>query len=93
MLPTRDHDVIRHWAEANDATPAEIIPLKFDSEPTILYFLFGEARAGTPELRPITWEDFFAKFDLLGLSIAFDQQSCNFDIVRVEKSSQQSTSH
>ncbi len=85
MVPTRDHAAIRRWAEANDGVPAEVILLKFDGEPAVLHFLFGAAKAGTPELRPITWEDFFAQFDLLELSMAFDKDTPCFQIVRVEK--------
>ena len=55
------------------AVPAEVKLFKFDGEPSVLYILFGDARGGTPEIRPISWEDFFARFDLLGLSIVFDE--------------------
>ncbi len=46
----------------------------------------GDAKTGTPEIRPISWESFFAQFDLLELSFAFDQQSKQFNLVRVDKS-------
>jgi hypothetical protein len=88
MYPTRDHNVIRSWVEKHDGVAAEVIPFKFDGEPTILHFLFGEAKAGTPELRPISWDDFFARFDLLGLSLAFDDETPRYQLVRVEKSMQ-----
>lgn len=86
MVPTRNHKIIRHWALTRDATPAEISPLKFDGQPAVLTFLMGDAKGGTPEIRPISWDSFFAQFDLLELSFAFDQQSTQFDLVRVEKS-------
>ena len=89
MKPTRDHRKIREWATRQGAVPAEIKPLKYDGEPTILYFLFGAAAAGTADLHPITWEDFFARFDLLGLSVAYDEDSPQFDIVKVEPMSSQ----
>lgn len=86
MLPTRDHDVVRRWATTHNALPAEITPFLFDSEPAILTFLLGN-REGTPEIHLISWESFFAQFDLLGLSFAFDHRSSQFDLVRVEGSS------
>ncbi len=86
MVPTRDHKIILHWALTHDATPAEISPLKFDGQPAVLSFLMGDAKTGTPEIRPISWESFFAQFDLLELSFAFDQQSKQFNLVRVDKS-------
>ena len=81
MEPTRDHDEIRRWAETHDGVPAEVIPFKFDGQPSILHFLFGKAKAGTPELRPITWEDFFARFDLLNLSLCFDEEFAIYEII------------
>lgn len=84
MLPTRDHDVIRTWGMQNLATPAEVLPFVFDGEPAQLHFLFGKAVVGTPELRPISWEEFFARFDLLNLSLAFEMNGRGFEIVRVE---------
>lgn len=89
MLPTRDHAVIRSWAAKNDAVPATIPPLIFDSEPAILTFLVGR-HVGTPGIHPISWEFFFAQFDLLDLAFAFDDRSSRFTLVRVEKSSQPS---
>ena len=86
MTPTRDHKSIRSWADRHGAAPAEVMVHVFDSEPTMLYFLFGDARAGTPELRPISWEDFFARFDLLGLALAYDEETQRFDLVRLDKS-------
>ena len=87
MVPTRDHQQIRQWAAKHNATPAEINKLKFDGEPAILYFLTGQAAGGTTDLRPISWESFFAQFDLLNLSMAFDDSSPRFSIVRVESAS------
>ena len=88
MLPTRDHTIIRQWGLAHDAVPAEITPLKFDGQPAVLTFLLGEAKSGTPEIHPISWESFFAQFDLLELSFAFDYRSTQFDLIRVSKISE-----
>ena len=91
MVPTQNHKIIRHWALTRDAGPAEIMPLKFDGQPAVLTFLMGEAKRGTPEIHPISWESFFAQFDLLDLSFAFDHESTEFDLVRVEKAKLPST--
>ena len=88
MVPTRNHKIIRQWALDHDAVPAEITPLKFDSIPAILTFLLGKARDGTPEIHPISWDSFFAQFDLLGLAFAFDVNSLRFDLVQIEKPSE-----
>ena len=86
MIPTRDHAEIRRWAARHDAVPAEVPPIKFDGKPTMLHFLMGAAKEGTPELHPISWESFFAEFDLLGLALAYDELTPRFDLVRIEQS-------
>lgn len=69
--PIRDHEVIRQWAARHSAVPAEIKPRKFDGEPALLWFLFDSK--GSEEIVPITWENFFALFDLLGLKLMIDE--------------------
>jgi hypothetical protein len=66
-----DHNEIRRWAVAHDAHPAEVIPYTHDSEPAILRFVFGspEDFKDHPEFRLISWEHFFATFELLGLTL------------------------
>ena len=81
--PTNVHSEILAWATRHNAIPAEVGVLKHDGEPAVLRFLFGEAREGTPELRPISWEEFFARFDLLGLALAYDD-SPDFQILQIE---------
>ena len=71
--PTNNHAEIFDWAMRHAGVAAEILPFKFDGEPSILYILFGDAREGTPEIRPIAWEDFFARFDLMEMKIVFDE--------------------
>lgn len=85
MVPTRDHKLIRQWADRHRAKPAEIQRLKMDGEPAILTFIIGDPDAARPDVYPVSWESFFAQFDLLGLSMAFDEETPQFDIVRVEK--------
>ena len=88
MLPTRDHDLIRIWAAKNDALPAQVQRLKHDGEPAILTFTFGEPEeAAKPNICPISWDMFFAQFDLMKLSMAWDEKTPNFILVKVEKPS------
>lgn len=78
--PTRDRQEIEAWASKHDAVPAEIRPYEFDGMPTILYFLFGKEKEGTAELRPIGWDDFFARFEVMGLAMVFNDEP-NFEIL------------
>ena len=84
MVPTRDHGQIREWAERHEAVPAQVRRLKFDGEPAILTFVFGDPDLTKPEVYAVTWEMFFAQFDLLKLSMAWDEESTQFSIVKVE---------
>jgi len=84
LRPTRDHTKIRFWAAQHNGVPAEITGMKFDGVPNILHFLFGDERAGSLKIQPISWEDFFAHFDVLGLSVALDANSSQFQIVQVK---------
>ncbi len=93
MIPTRDHKLIRQWADGHSAVPAEIKRLKHDGEPAILTFVIGIPNAGRPDVYPIPWESFFAQFELLKLSMAFDEETPRFDIVRVKESSASTMAH
>ena len=83
MLPTRDHEQIRAWAVRHSAVPAEIQGTA-DGTPAKLDFLLVGGLSGSLALNPISWEDFFARFDLFGLSMAWDDTG-QFALVRVEK--------
>ena len=87
VLPTRMHWRIEAWALEQGALPAQVRRLKFDGEPATLTFIFGEAKAALPDVYPISWESFFAQFDLQELSMAFDDEAQDFAIVKVEKDS------
>jgi hypothetical protein len=70
MPPNRritDHDEIRRWAALCQAVPAEFSPGEQDSQLPNLRFMFLDGSPNQPQLTPIAWEDFLAKFDLLGL--------------------------
>jgi hypothetical protein len=58
-LETRDHKKIREWAEARGGKPAKVKGME-----GLLRIDFGE-----PEetLDPISWEEFFEKFDESGV--------------------------
>ena len=82
--PTRDPIEIRQWAERHQAMPAQILPHVFDSEPTILTFIFGGERLPVENIRPITWDAFFAQFTLLNLALVYDD-SPTCEILHADK--------
>jgi hypothetical protein len=71
---TRDHEEIRRWAEARGAVPAEVASTHQGDEPGILRFEFPNAPGHRDEnLRPISWDDFFKKFDENNLELLYQK--------------------
>ncbi len=73
--PTTDHYEIQHWADAHSAIPTEILPSIVDGEPTQIRLVLGYSPETHPERRQITWNEFFLKFDQLGLALVYDDDS------------------
>ena len=83
-----DHAEIRRWAASCRAVPAEISGKQETPFPA-LRFMFLDGSANQPQLTPIAWEDFLAKFDLLGLVLLCDDDPAGlpgkeYELVRSE---------
>ena len=86
--PTTNHKEIRRWAERKNAIPVEMLPHMVDSEPALLRFMLSAQLQDHPDVRRISWEDFFAKFDGLGLTFVYDNDSTGYnEILQIEASS------
>jgi hypothetical protein len=71
---TFDHDEIREWARVHGARPAEKLPDHVDGDEPLLAFLFESLSERAGRVVAVSWEDFFLKFDSLGLAfVAADQ--------------------
>src|SRR5688572_2848917 len=66
-LATRNHDVIRRWAEERDGRPAAAT-FDDDGRPRVLRFDFDRGNEG---LKEISWDDWFRVFDERKLSFVF----------------------
>lgn len=91
---TTDHETIRSWAEARGAVPSEVASTHKRSEPGILRFQFPGAPGEKDEnLREISWDAFFEKFDENNLELVYqdktaDGERSNFNkLVHSEQSS------
>ena len=69
---TKDHDTIRKWAEARGGRPATVRDTESDGEAGILRLDFEPA---DEELEPISWEEFFHKFDEADLSFLYQEKT------------------
>ena len=59
-LATRNHEVIKQWAEHRKAKPATVPGTEKDDRLGVLRFDFP---GGTQELVEVEWDDWFATFD------------------------------
>jgi hypothetical protein len=92
MPPTRritDHSEIRRWAALCRAVPAEVSASEQDRQLPDLRFMFLDGSPNQPQLTPIAWEDFLAKFDLLGLVLLCEENPAGqpgkaYELVRSE---------
>jgi hypothetical protein len=70
--PTVDHGEIRAWAERHGVVPTEILPCHVDHEPTLLQLMVAREVRDRPDVRMISWNEFFLRFDMLGLAFVYD---------------------
>ncbi|MDG4768182.1 hypothetical protein O7632_29445 [Solwaraspora sp. WMMD406] len=68
---TTDHQAIRQWAEARGGQPATVGTPR-DGRPSVLRIDFPGY--GGANLRPITWNEWFATFDQRRLNFIYQEQ-------------------
>lgn len=71
---TKDHDVIRSWAEARGAKPSHVKRTGSSEDVGILRFDFP-GYSGEETLEPIAWEQFFEKFDERNLALLYEEET------------------
>lgn len=76
-LSTRDHDLIRQWAERHKAEPAT--GEQTSSGPATVNVNDGGAGIrfnfpGVARFRPISWDEWFDNFDAHGLLFVYEQE-------------------
>lgn len=71
---TRDHDEIRRWAEERGGKPSHVQSTGSGEDVGILRIDFP-GYSGEGSLEPITWEQWFEKFDQQGLSLIYEEET------------------
>ncbi|MEV0297414.1 hypothetical protein [Nocardia sp. NPDC050710] len=69
---TRNHDVIRRWAEQRGARPATMPGSEYNGHLSVLRFDFPGY--GGAVLRPVDWDEWFATFDAGRLEFRYQEQ-------------------
>jgi hypothetical protein len=79
---TTDHNKIRKWAEDRGGVPAAVKETRSDGDPGVLRIEFDpKAKA----LEPISWEDFFEKFEAEGLAFLYQDRTEDGAVSRFHK--------
>jgi ferritin-like metal-binding protein YciE len=93
---TTDHDEIRQWAEERGGKPACVQGTGGKGDIGMLRLEFpGKPNAKDAKLQPISWDDFFEKFDERGLALVYQAktargQKSNFNKLVSREEGQQS---
>ena len=74
-LATRNHDVIRRWAEERGAQPATVPGTEHDGRPGVLTFDFPGY--GGEQLKHVSWDEWFRTFDERNLVFLFQEHLNN----------------
>lgn len=83
---TRDHEEIRRWADARGAVPSEVAGTQSENEPGILRFQFPDFTGEKDRnLREISWDLFFDKFDESGLELVFQEKTAAGEVSNFNK--------
>jgi hypothetical protein len=81
---TTDHDEIRRWVEERGGQPATVEGTESGNEPGVLridYPGVGE----DAKLKPISWDEFFEKFDEEKLAFLYQEETSSGDESRFSK--------
>jgi hypothetical protein len=74
---TTNHKVIRKWAEERGGSPATIANTQHKGEEAGLLRIDFPGGASNPPLEPITWEQFFEKFDEEKLAMVYQEEKAD----------------
>jgi hypothetical protein len=75
---TTDHGTIRSWAEERGGKPAVVRSTHRRSDPGILRLEFpGAPNANDEALEPISWDEWFEKFDAADLALLYEDKTAS----------------
>jgi hypothetical protein len=72
---TTDHDEIRRWAEERGGSPAEVAATRRGEDDTGIIRIDFPGYSGAGKLRPISWDDWFEKFDASNLALVYQDET------------------
>lgn len=81
---TIDHETIRRWVEERGGQPAHV-EATADDGAGILRLQFPDTKRDHDEIEPISWDDFFEKFEEEGLAFVYQEETENDRMSRFYK--------
>lgn len=72
---TTDHETIRRWVEERDGEPAHVEATADDETVGILRLQFPDTERDHDEIKPITWDEFFEKFESENLALVYQEET------------------
>ena len=82
---TTDHDEIRRWAEERGGKPAHVRSTGGGDDAGLLRIWFPGVGAGEDELEPISWDEFFEKFEEKNLALVYQDETAEGEESRFAK--------
>jgi hypothetical protein len=76
---TTDHNEIRQWVEERGGKPATIKGTADQGEDAGMLRIDFPTGASNPPLEPITWDEFFTKFDEEKLAMIYQEEGSGGD--------------
>ncbi len=89
---TTDHEEIRRWAESRGGQPASVEATSSGDDPGIIRIDFP-GYSGEKSLSPISWDDFFDKFEEKNLALIYQDQTASGETSRFFKLVDRSSIH
>jgi hypothetical protein len=73
---TTDHEEIRRWVDQHDGRPAQVRGTEGKDDVGVLRIDFPGG-AGPDDLEPISWDEWFDKFDDAGLALLYQERKAD----------------
>ncbi|HYZ85662.1 MAG TPA: hypothetical protein VE621_14725 [Bryobacteraceae bacterium] len=77
---TTDHDEIRRWAEKRGGVPARVRGTADDDDDPGLLRIDFPVDGPDPNLEPISWDEWFKKFDQKQLAFLYQDETSNGEL-------------
>ncbi|WP_049925102.1 hypothetical protein [Halopiger goleimassiliensis] len=72
---TTDHETIKRWVEERGGSPAHVAATADGDDPGLLRLQFPDTQRDHGEIEPISWEQFFEKFDDENLAFVYQSET------------------